>query len=376
MGAQAHIKAALHLATAGGFGPQAFGALAHLGTPLQMLQASPLVVAPLLRARTQLEAWTAAKGAFERGEDGRIARSLELVQRHGVWVRGEADYPQVLRDIPDPPMVVLHAGKELLEALAQPCVAIVGPRRPNAYGLAVTRKLVHALVAHGVTVVSGAAEGVDSEAHDAALNAGGRTVAVLGVTMGTTDGDVAMRDRMLARGGVLTETLPEVPQHSGSFVQRNRILTALCSVVVVVQGDQKSGTLHTAEFARTQGRMLMGVPGQVTDPLSFVPHKLIGEGARAVWHVEDVLAAIGVRASQVQPGAAPVDTVSAPVPPPADLSDEQARLLAALKSGPPVDIEDVVEETGLRASDVSRLLLELELMGLCKRAPGGAYARA
>jgi len=160
-------------------------------------------------------------------------------------------------------------------------VAVVGTRRASRYGETVARRLAAALAHQGVTVISGAARGIDSAAHEAALEAGGRTIAVLGegLCAPTSAADPALLERIAAAGAVLSEFPAEVPPRRFTFPRRNRTLVALAARVVVVEAPLRSGALITAGFAIRLGRALYAVPGPIDHPGSAGPHRLLREGA-------------------------------------------------------------------------------------------------
>ncbi|MBI5494142.1 MAG: DNA-protecting protein DprA [Deltaproteobacteria bacterium] len=370
-----HQRAALHLMAAHGFGPVAFGTLAPLGPPEAMLRAEPREVELRLAGNRgsskAAEAWYQARSAFLDGNDARIAGSMALLDRGArLWIRGDEDYPAALQDLRSAPIAVMASGPRLVEALARPCIAIVGTREPTDYGVRQARAVASGLARAGVTVVSGAAHGIDETAHLAALAAGGMTVAVLGVPLGTQDDTVSTRARVTANGGCLTEMFPEHDQHAGSFPQRNRLISALARAVILVQGDHESGTRHTAEFALEQKRLLMAIPGSVEDPNSHVPHLYISRGATLVTGAADVLTALKLPVPADLAVAAP----AGPPPTPEGLTEVQERMFTALaRAGAPVHMDDVALAAGVAPAVASRELLELELRGLCRRSAGGAY---
>jgi DNA processing protein len=375
-----HQRAALHLALADGFGPQAFQAMeARCKGPLGMLTAAEGVPRGVLRPR-QLEAWQAAKKRFEEGNDTILQRALDLVKRGArLLVKGDADYPKRLSQLESAPTVLFTSGGKLLEALERPSVAVVGTREPSAYGLRMAEKLATLLAGHGVTVVSGAADGVDSAAHVACMEAGGLTVGVLGVPLGTLDAPgAAVRRRISQEGALISESIPGQDMHAGAFPQRNRIISGLADVVVVVEGAVGSGTKHTADAAQKQGRPLYAFPGRLDDPQAAYPNLLIASrAAQAVCALGDVLRAAGVEPKDprvVAMRAAAADGTGTVALPQTALDGPLAALFAALQQRPMV-VDEVVAQTGLSAAEANGGLLELELRGLVRRAPGGVYAR-
>lgn len=207
-------------------------------------------------------------------------------------------FPPLLKNIPTPPTILHIAGDSLDDLLARPRVAIVGSRTISAYGKAVTTRLASELARAGVVIVSGLALGTDAVAHEAALDAGGLTIAVLPGSIHriypARHHGLAMR--IVRQGGVL---ISEYASSEGAprpyeFVARNRIVSGLSTITLITEAAAKSGTLHTAEFAIEQGREVMAVPGNITSPTSVGTNTLIQNGVQAVLGVNDVLRALGM----------------------------------------------------------------------------------
>jgi DNA processing protein len=203
-----------------------------------------------------------------------------------------------LDDLPDPPSELLYArGDHFAGALAAPTVAIVGARACSGYGAQVARTLGRELATAGVTVVSGLARGIDGEAHRGALDANGRTVAVLGCGI---DRDYPAAHAELARrisesGGIVSEYEPGVEPAPWRFPARNRIIAALADAVVIVEARSRSGALITVDLAMEIGRPIYAVPGEITSALSAGTNKLLQHGhATAITSVRDVLTALGL----------------------------------------------------------------------------------
>lgn len=205
----------------------------------------------------------------------------------------KANYPRMLREIPDPPGVLFTRG-ELLSGDAV-AVGIVGTRRATHYGKQQAERLAGALARAGVTVVSGLARGIDTAAHRGALAAGGRTIAVLasGVLNIYPPENEGLAEEIAQQGCVLSEAAPTMPPMSGMFPQRNRIISGMSLGVIVVEAAERSGALITARHAYEQNREVFAVPGQVTSRVSAGPHKLLRDGAKLVTCVDDVLEELG-----------------------------------------------------------------------------------
>jgi DNA processing protein len=275
---------------------------------------------------------------------------------------GDGIYPEALARIADRPEELRLVGS-LGEA--PPRVAIVGSRRSDEYGRDIARALALGLARAGVSIVSGGALGVDAVAHEAALEAGGHTVVVLG-----TGVDVAypaqhrgLFARVLAAGGALLSEQPDgTPAFPGNFPRRNRIVSGLADAVVVVRAGERSGAMITAGWARSQDVPLLAVPGDVRDDLSAGPLALLRRGAQLAASAEDVLAAIGVR-----PGPAPT------LPLPA-LDGDGSALLSTLGRRPR-HADEVARTAGVSPGAALAGLLTLEIEGLCEQRPGHYFLR-
>jgi DNA processing protein len=250
-----------------------------------------------------------------------------------------------------------------LESLAgEPPVALVGARRASAYGIEVARGLGRELAVAGVPVVSGMALGIDSAAHEGALEAGGLTVAVLagGADSASPRSRTELHRRIAASGLVVSELPPGTRPARWSFPARNRIMAGLAAMTVVVEGTVSSGSLITAGFAQDLGRDLGAVPGQVTSALAGGPNELIHSGAYVVRSAADML--------DVLYGAG-----GGPVSEPPPLEPHLAALLEAVERGE--GSPDALAASASEAAAVLAGLSELELLGLVRRSAGGHYVR-
>jgi DNA processing protein len=271
-------------------------------------------------------------------------------------------YPTSLRNIADPPPVLFVRG-QLLEADVH-AVAIVGTRRNTAYGRAVAERLATDLASAGVTVVSGLAKGIDTAAHRAALDAGGRTVAVLGNGL---DHVYPAENAGLARhivdaGALVTEFPPGTPPDAVNFPRRNRIISGLARATVIVEAGVQSGALITADFALEQGRDVLAVPGSIFSPLSAGPNELIKQGALPVTSVDDILHALG--------GSGP-EIVARGMP---SLDDRETSVWEAL-GGEPRHVDELSRSLEVAAGELSATLAMLELKGLARQVGAMLYTR-
>jgi DNA processing protein len=303
-------------------------------------------------------------------EEGAIPRAL---------TRADEDYPPRLAEIPDAP-ATLHVRGRLLDADAL-AVAVVGSRRATPYGLEVAETLAADLAARGVTIVSGLARGIDSAAHRGALRVGGRTVAVLGsgVDVIYPPENRRLGDEIAERGALVSQFAPGTPPLPQNFPIRNQVIAAMSLAVVVVEAAERSGSLITARLAAELGREVLAVPGRITAPESRGANRLIQDGAHVAMGWEDVVAVLperwkaGVVADRVLAAQVAADSQT-------DASNEArigaagSRVLALLGEDP-VDIDHVIERSGLGAGRVSAALLDLELEGRVRQIEGKRFVR-
>ncbi len=296
----------------------------------------------------------------QAAQNAAVEVSVELVCRC-TW-----RYPERLRDLPAPP-AVLHiagGGERLMQMLGEPVVAIVGSRQPSPYGTEVAASLARGLAAAGVTVISGLAHGIDACAHRGALDGGGATVAVLAgaAELPYPPRARSLHRRILSTGAVVSELPPATRVRRWMFPARNRLLAALGALTVVVEARAGSGALITAAHAAALERMVGAVPGRVGSPLARGPHELLRQGAILVDGPEAVLDHLhlpGLRSSG-GPAANP------------ELNREERTLLDALAEGQSVG--EALRRAGLEPEHGLPLLASLELAGLIRRGPGGAYS--
>ena len=272
-------------------------------------------------------------------------------------------YPERLRTLSDPAPLLLLAGD--VEALRRPGVAIVGARAASVYGQGVARELAAGLAGHGLTVVSGMARGIDAAAHRGALEAGGTTVAVqaCGPERIYPPEHRELHERICAGGAVVTELPPGYPPRAPFFPLRNRLISGLVRLVIVVEARERSGSLITARHALDQGRDVMAVPGPLSAATSWGPNRLLRDGAPPVLELRDVLDALGC---PPPPTALPAHR-EAPVRP---LSAEAAEILALLEREP-VGRDELARRLGRPPQQLALRLCDLELDGrLCEDRDG------
>jgi DNA processing protein len=268
----------------------------------------------------------------------------------------EPNFPDMLKNIPDPPRQLYYLSDTLPALLDKPRLAVVGSRAVTPYGKAAIAKLVRDVAQKGVVIISGLALGVDGEAHRAALDAHGLTIAVLPSGLDEicprTHRELAMR--ILQQGGALVSEYPEgTPPYKPSFVARNRLIAGLSQAVLIPEAAVKSGSLHTAEFALEQGRDVLAIPGNITSATSAGTNNLIKTGATPITNAKDILDAMGLV----------VDTKQSRMPL-ADNPEEQV-ILELLHSGT-TDAADLLLQSDLDAATFNQTLTMLEISGRIK----------
>ena len=274
--------------------------------------------------------------------------------------RGETGFPGALEEITDAPLALSLRGTEA--SLLKPAVAIVGARRASRLGLETARVMARTLAGEGVAVVSGLALGIDAAAHEGALESDGHTVAVLGSGLGRVQPmtNAGLARELLRAGGLL---MSEYPLYSAAtpyrFPERNRLISGLAGVVVVVEAGERSGSLITARCALEQGREVLAVPGPISRPTSRGVHRLIKEGAGVADSVQDVFDALGA--------------VRVPAAAAAPLTEDAEAVLGCFRDAV-TTVDELAACSGLEPARLLAGLAELELAGIVDRA-GAEYIR-
>jgi DNA processing protein len=295
------------------------------------------------------------------------AREVERLRRAGVractW--DDADYPAALRTIDRPPYVLFVRGE--LRPTDEVAVAVVGTRHASTYGREVAHTLATALAQSGVTVVSGLALGVDTVAHRAALDAGGRTLAVLGsgVDQIYPAQNRALGEQVIGQGALISDYPLGTRPEARNFPPRNRLISGLSKAVVIVEAGERSGALITAEFAAEQGREVFAVPGSILNAGSAGCNRLIREGATPLLAVDDLLAYLDLERTGAQRAA----RAAIPAEP------QEAALLAHLGLEPR-HMDEIVRAAGMPPAAVGSLLAILEIKGLVRQPTPLYYVRA
>ena len=274
----------------------------------------------------------------------------------------DAGYPALLREIIDPPLALHFRGD--LSLLQRPCVAIVGSRRASPYGINAAATLARQLVSAGIVIVSGLARGIDAAAHQAALDSGGTTIAILGTGIDVVypRSNVALFKRIEREGLLLTEFAPGLPPKPENFPIRNRVISGISSGTVIVEATGRSGSLITARMAAEQGREVFAVPGSIFAQGTEGTHRLIQYGAKLVHDANDVLEELpGGLTLQKTPDAQPEESLR--------------EVLSALSRDEGMHVDTLAAKLSQKAGAVSESLLQLELDGWIRALPGGRYLR-
>ncbi len=360
------LRAMLRLNLASGVGPIIFARLMEtFGEPERVFEAS---VGRLMDVERVGE--TVAQNIL--AVDARqVDAELELAAKHGarLLALGDADYPPCLARIPDPP-IVLYVKGDLRPV--EPAIAVVGSRSASFYGRKQAARIASGLAGYGFAVISGGARGIDAAAHEAALEAGGRTLAVLGNGLAYTypPENADLINRIVASGAVVSEFPMMYPVEAGNFPRRNRIISGLSLGVVVVEASERSGALLTARHAMEQNREVFAVPGPVDSPNSRGCHALLRDGAHLVEGPADVVEQLGPLAEK-----APTPDTGEIIRPQALALNEREKAVYAKLDSTPRNLDDLVEETGLSVSEINGTLTVLEMRRLATRLPGPAFVR-
>jgi DNA processing protein len=351
------------LCTVGGIGPIRFQKLLQtFGGARSAWHASELALAAAgLERRTIDEIKRVRKSTTPE-------QTLERLHKLGITplTLGDSDYPDNLRQVADPPPVLFARGAVL------PCdaqaVALVGTRRATSYGRAVAERLATDLARAGVTLVSGLAKGIDTFAHAAAVRAGGRTVAVLGNGLDQVyppeNTSLATSIVTSRQGALVSEFAPGIPPDAVNFPRRNRIISGLSRITVIVEAGEPSGALITADFALEQGRDVMAVPGSIYSPASAGANALLKQGATPVTCGDDILHALGTPSED--------DSVARAMP---DLGPSEATVWQVLDHQPR-HVNELVLRLPMPVGAVSAALAMLELKGFARQAGPMLYTRA
>jgi DNA processing protein len=304
-----------------------------------------------------------------------IEKELKLIEKYNVKVItfDDEEYPLPLRGINFPPFVLYVRGE--FKEKDNIAIAVVGTRRPSSYGCIVAEKIVKDLVDCDITIVSGLARGIDTQAHRTAISCKGRTIAVLGngIDVYYPPENRKLQDTIPSYGAIITEFPMSTPPNKSNFPQRNRLIAGLALGVLVVEADIKSGALITAKYSIEQGKDVFAVPGSILSTLSRGPHMLIKQGAKLVETAEDIIEEISplrefVKQSLKRKKEQVADTATVP------LSEDERKVFEIFPETA-VNLEFLIEASKVEISRLMEILLSLEMKGFIKALPGKMYQR-
>ncbi len=312
-----------------------------------------------------------------------VTAELELAQKHGVWIIHSDDkrYPPVLKRIYDPPPVLYVKGS--LTGADNLCIAIVGSRRCSLYGQEQSSRFAHLLSSAGFTICSGMARGIDTAAHQGALSAGGRTIAVQGCGLANIfpPENNKLFELIVESGACISELPLQYEPLSENFPPRNRIIAGLSLGTIVVEAGFRSGALITAKMAMESNREVMAVPGKIDSPLSRGCHQLLKQGATLIESTEDVMEALGYIGEQLKNHtAAAAKKASEKIETPLfdvgrlNLSDSERRVYDCLTKEP-LHLDEIITSANLTPGSINASLISLQLKGLIKQLPGSLFIR-
>ncbi|HEX4348744.1 MAG TPA: DNA-processing protein DprA [Verrucomicrobiae bacterium] len=353
-----------------GVGPvRARSLLEHFGEAPKILGASK---SALLRVRNIGDDTAGKIASWEKSID--LAGELKRISDFGcqVLISADENYPAMLREIYDPPLVLYIKGT--LTAKDKNSVAMVGSRMTTHYGIETARKLAYQLAYVGVTVVSGGARGIDTAAHQGALSGKGRTVAVLGtgINLVAPPENAELFERITANGCIMTQFPFNRPADKQSFPIRNRIVAGMTLGTVVVEANVTSGALIMANFATEYGRQIFAVPGRIDSPRSKGCHELIKKGAKLCEGVEDILSEF----EYLFPSSnRPPSVGETGVLPALELNDNEQKIFSAVRLEDESSIDEIIRASGLPSSAVNATLFSLEMKRLVKQLPGKLFVR-
>lgn len=364
---------ALHLIE--GLGPQRIGALLeHFGSAARVRRATQGELRSVPGIGEQLASSMAEQLPLVREEP-----EIERLQRAQVKVHGlgQAGYPEGLKTIPAAPRLLFCKGE--IRPEDERAVALVGTRRPDAYGKRIAQRLGEALAREGVTVVSGLARGIDGLAHEGAIAGGGRTLAVLagGLSSIYPPEHKHLAERVAQVGALISEATMNCEPARWRFPARNRIISGLSRVIVIVQAPADSGALITAEHAAEQGRTVMAVPGAIDNENMTGCHRLLRQGAVLCSTVEDILEeldGVSKRASVERERADGGRTNSASAIARPKLDEVEQKIWDLLEAEPRSG-DELARELGIGVGQLSTVLLKLEMKRGVRRLPGNRYER-
>jgi len=367
-------RALIGLSLVSGVGPQRLRALlAAFETPSRIFRASRSALTQVDGVGDQT-----AESILTFDDRAAVDREMERAEALGATLISPWDdrFPDRLREIYDPPAFLWMRGT--LPTTEAPMVTVVGTRRCTDYGRTQAHHFGAELARRGFTVVSGLAYGIDAAAHKGALNAGGRTIAVLGSGVGHIypKKHTALAERIAENGAVLSEYALDAEPDAPHFPERNRILSGIALGTLVVESYSEGGALITARLALEQNREVFAVPGAITKDSSRGTNRLIQRGhAKLVVGIEDLLEELP-EVTVAEPDEVDAETVTAGTRPDPDELSGDAKVLYEALSDTPMHVDALCEETGLDPASVLPTLLELEFKGLVRQLAGKQFRRS
>ena len=367
-----NIKALLTLHMIPGIGPNRLRMLInHFTSPEAVMSASERELRDVVGIDDVL-----SKVIHETHPDDRtIDQQFAALEEHGARIVTwwDDDYPSYLKEIYDPPTLLFVKGT--LPSADEITFAVVGTRMATSYGRVATERLAGGLARHGITIVSGMARGIDGIAHRTALSNGGRTIGVLGCGLDIVypPEHRSLYEEVAANGAIISEFPMGTTPEAHNFPQRNRLISGLSLGVLVVEAQEKSGALLTAQSALEQGRDVFAVPGNIDAQKSRGTNRLIQQGAKLVLDIDDILDELSGPLSGIHPPL-PAALLAGHLPP--DISEEERSLLDLLSPSEPRHIDVLVVESGIPTSKILALLLSLELAGYVRQLSGKQFMRA
>ena len=368
------VRALLALQLVPGLGPMRTAALLErFGSATAAIRASAQELAEIPGLGGKL-----ASSIAQALREVDVESELKLLEQHraGLLVRGTPEYPAALAEIHDPPYLLYVRGA--LEERDSRAVALVGSRSCTDYGKRMALRLAADLARAGYTIVSGLARGIDAAAHRGALQAGGRTLAVLagGLSRIYPPEHKDLAEEVAKAGALLTESSMVQEPLASLFPARNRIISGLSQAVVLVEAAERSGALITATHAAEQGRTVLAVPGPADSAASGGTNALIRKGAVLCRGADDVLEELhGVSAMATAAKSAAPAAPLLPAGPPPGLDETQRRVWDFLGDGPR-HLDEMVQQLGLGVGPLSGMLLTMEMKRAVRRLPGNRYERA
>ncbi len=340
--------------------------LSYFEKPEKILNASQEKLTQILGMGEKL---TSRINSFKK-ED--LNKELDLIKRLNLQIvtLDDKNYPANLKNIPDPPIVLYIKGE--IKKEDNNSIAIVGSRRASFYGLSSTENFARELSERGFTIISGMARGIDTQAHKGALKQNGRTLAVMGSGFNYIypPENKELSEEISQNGAVISEFPINTKPLKQNFPQRNRVISGLSLGVLVVEAARNSGALITADFALEQGREVFALPGKVDSQNSYGTNGLIKQGAKLVSCVEDIVEEFNWRltSNKAKTGEKIEDNLNL------SINDEESRLYN-LVSHEPIILDDIAEKLNLDISQISDILLKLQLKKLVRELPGKQFVR-